>query len=219
MAQTASRVGETPDLTHNSGNASPLSIAQLNTKTDPSHMASHLAHDRNIFGERNDTMDPPDLSSYQEWIPAEDESYQLDDSYLSPWLPNIPEEAAFNSIQAAESPENLYWTEPEFASDLLDGSLWSTESSPRDIIDDQLSPLYECNEELPTVSDEKPTHDEAVEDRGNKRRKRSSSVDHQAADIEEQKRVRRIIRNLEHFENEQRLYGKQQLRAIKDGFS
>ncbi|KAH8126409.1 hypothetical protein FP744_10005449 [Trichoderma asperellum] len=218
MAQTSSTIEKKPDLTHNSENASQLSLAPLNTETGSSPIASHLTHDWGIFDDRGDIMDPPNLSSYQEWIPAENEFYQLDDSYnASPWLPINPEEALFNSTQATESSGNLHWIEPSLASDLLYDSIWSPRSSPRDITNVQPNPLCN-NEEPPSVSDKNETHNEAVEDHGSKRR-RSSSTDLQATDIAEQRRLRLIIRNLEQFENEQRIYGKRQLSAIKDGLA
>lgn len=174
-------------------------------------MAGNLTHNSSIGS--SDTMNPPDLSSYQGWIPVEDESYHFIDLYnFSPRIPRISQEAP-------ESPEKLEWTEPSFASDLLGSSLWSTASLPRETTDNRLSPLHECSEELPTVSNEKETHDEAVEDSDGKRSKRSTSADQQAADAEEQRRIGRIIRSLEQFENEQKIYGKQQLKAIKDGFA
>lgn len=217
MSETASGVETKPDSTHNSGNANQPSVAQLDIATGSSPMASHLTHNRDMFGERSDTMDPPNLSPYQEWVPAENELYQSDEQYNSdPWLPNFSEEALSNSAQPTGSPENIYWTEPSFARDLLDGSLMPAKSSPREATDG--TPLYDCDEKSPAISDGKKAHDEAVEDRGSKRRKRSISADQQAADIEERRRVRRVIRYLEHFENEQRLYGKQQLKAIEDGF-
>ncbi|PTB46159.1 hypothetical protein M441DRAFT_210168 [Trichoderma asperellum CBS 433.97] len=219
MAQATSTIEKKPDSTHDSGNASQLSLAPLNTETGSSPMASHLMHDWGIFDERSDIMDPPNLSSYQEWVPAENQFYQLDDSYnTSPWLPINPEEALFNSTQATESLGSLNWVESSLASDLLDGSIWSPRSSPRNITNVQLNPLSN-NEKLPSIFDKNETHNEAVEDHGSKRRRRSSSTDLQATDITEQRRLRLIIRNLEHFENEQRIYGKRQLRAIKDGLA
>lgn len=210
MAQIATRVECEPDTTQDSGNASQPNTPQLNTETSSSPLASHLA------GEPNGTMDPPDLSSHQERVPTQGESYQVSDSHnFSPWLPSISEEALLDGTQAAESPEKLDCAEPGFAGDLLDSSSWSTASLPRDAADGQLSPVHEYNGELPMESDGEETRDEAVENRRGKTR-RSSTVDQQA-DTERQRRMLRIIRNLEHFENEQRLYGKQQLKAIKDG--
>lgn len=228
MAQTASKAEKEPASIHGLENASQLNLAQLQLNLEAqlhsdleavsSPKAGYLRHNSCALG---DTMDPPDMTSYQQLISTDDESYPIDDSYnLSHWLPRIsPEALFFDDTQIAESPEKPYWAEPDFASDLLDSSLWSTASLPRDTIDDQLTILYESSEAMPTVSDKKESQDESVVDNDFKRRKRSASVGEQDADMEGQKRLRRIIRSLEQFENEQKKYGKQQLKAIKDGLS
>ncbi|UKZ63736.1 uncharacterized protein TrAtP1_004960 [Trichoderma atroviride] len=207
MSQTASKVETEPDPIQISGNARPLSIAQLNIEAAS---GGYLTRNSSILSE-SDTMCPHDWYLYQGWIPTEDESLQFGNSYnFSPWIPSISQEAS-------ETQEKLSWTDPGFASDMLDSSLWLTASLLEDTTDNQLKPLYECNEESSTVSDEKETHDAAMEDGDSTRREGSISDDQQATDGEEQRRLRRIIRNLEQFESEQKRYGKQQLRAIKDG--
>jgi hypothetical protein len=214
MARTTISIEQRPSLIHNTRNVSQPNVAQLKLKTGSSPLANHLAHSRYILGEPGDTMDHPNLSSYQQRIPTENESYQFNDSHnFNSWLPSISEEASLD-LQAAKSSQ-LYSAEPSFASDLPDSSSCSTASLPRDAADGQLSPLQEDIGKLPTRSDERRNYVEAVEVRGSKRRKRTT-ID-QRANVEDQKRVRRIIRNLEHFEIEQKTYGKQQLRAIQDG--
>ncbi|KAL7903096.1 hypothetical protein HDV63DRAFT_412183 [Trichoderma sp. SZMC 28014] len=217
MAQTASKVEKEPASIDDLENASQLNLAQLQLHLEAvSSPVADLTHNSCALG---DTTNPSDLTSYQHWISTDDESYPIDETYnLSHWLPrNSPEALFFDDTQLAESPEKPYWTEPDFASDLLDSSLWSTASSPRDTIDDQLTTLYEKNEAMPTVSNKKESQDESVVDTDYKRRKRSASIDEQDAEMEKQKRLQRIIRSLERFENEQKKYGKRQLKAIKDG--
>jgi len=215
MSQTTSKVETEPDSIQVSGNARPLRIAQLNTETASGPMVGYLTHNSSIFGQSN-TMCPPDWSLYQGRIPTEDESRQFSNAYtFSRWIPIM-------SHEASRPPEKLSWTDPDFASDLLDGSLWLTASLLKDTTDNQLEPLYECDEELSTVSSEKETHDVAMEDGDDKGREGRTSTDQQATDAEEQRRMRRlrrIIQNLQQFEIEQKVYGKRQLRAIRDGFA
>ncbi|KAM0514128.1 hypothetical protein ACHAPE_007219 [Trichoderma viride] len=185
----------------------------MNIEAASGPMVGYLTRNRSIF-DQSDTMCPPDWSLYQGMIPTEDELRQFSNSYsFSPWIPSISQEAS-------KPPDRSSWAEPGFASDLLDSSLWLTASLLEDTIDNQLEPLYECNEESSTVSSEKETHDVVMEDGDSKGREGSTSTDQQATDAEEQermRRMRRIIQDLEQFENEQKIYGKQQLRAIKDG--
>ncbi|KAK1249766.1 hypothetical protein MKX08_009769 [Trichoderma sp. CBMAI-0020] len=209
MSQTASKVETKPDSIQISEHARPLSIAQLDIEATPGPVISYLTRNSHIF-DQSDNMYPPDWSLYQGWVSTEDEPRQFSNSYkFSPWIPSISQEAS-------EPPEKLSWADHGFASDLLDGSLWLTASLLEDTTDNQLEPLYDCNGESSTVSDDKETHDVAMEDGDSKRPEGSTPADQQATDGEKQRRLRRIIRNLEHFEDEQKTYGKQQLRAIKD---
>lgn len=187
-----------------------MSIAQSNIEAASGPMIGHLTHNSSIFGQ-SDTMCPAGWSLYQGWAPTEDESRQLGHLYtFSPWISNISQEAS-------EPPEKSSWTDRGFASDWLDSSLGLTASLLIDTTDNQLEPIYECNEEPSIASDEKETHDVAMEDGDGKRRRGSTSTGQQTPDIEEQRRMRRIIQNLQQFENEQKSYGKRQLRAIQDG--
>lgn len=209
MSQTALKAEMEPKSIQVSGNARPLSIAQLNIEAASGPMVGYLTHRSSIFGQ-SDIMCTPNWSLHWGWIPTEDEPHPFSKSYtFKPLIPSISQEAP-------EPQGKLSWADPGFASDVPDSSLWLAASLLKDTTDNRLAPLYECNEASSAVSGEKETHDVVMEDDDGKRRGSSNSADQQATDTEEQRRMRRIIQNLKQFESEQKKYGKQQLKAIKN---
>lgn len=195
----------------------------MNTDFGSSSRDNHPTQ-RHIPSEANDPTELAGLSSYQEWIPAKDELCQSDDQYdqydeydqynFGSWLAEISEETSFDNTQAAESPE---YSLPNNPLDISRGSPTSASHSETDV---QLAPLYDSNEQpLAIPRKEEETHFPTVELHISKRQKRSASLGHQTADIEEDGRLRRIVRNLKDHENEQRVFGQQQLKAIKDGYA
>ncbi|KAL7945833.1 hypothetical protein V8C42DRAFT_357469 [Trichoderma barbatum] len=220
MAQSASQRTATQELPLLAKNLDQHINTHLNTDFSSSFPAGHKRHKRTRYDEQIKVANPLDLYPLQQWVPAKSESDEIINPYcFGPEIPVLLEATLVNAVQAEELPESLCWTQPTFGSDLLDIPSWSDTSSPRgDAFNVQTTSPY-IDKDYLSMDDSKGDHASDVEKRGNRRRKRSISPDHSEANDKEQRRMDHIVQNLKKFEYQQRMYGKQQLKAIKDGIA
>ncbi|KAL7791889.1 hypothetical protein V8C37DRAFT_381660 [Trichoderma ceciliae] len=144
----------------------------------------------------------------------------IDPYNFGPTMLDFSETALINGMQATELQENLYYAEPSSASILPENTPWQIKpTSCKDTSNIQLGPINDGDGKPSTISHRKEVQASAMEKHSGRRRKRSIFSSHKKEDAKENRRMGKIVRNLERFENQQRRYGKQQLRAIKNSSS
>ncbi|KAL6814685.1 hypothetical protein V8C40DRAFT_269813 [Trichoderma camerunense] len=172
------------------GNVTQQAKAQMNTEFSSDMPAYHNTHERYRYSEPRRMTDPADPYPGQQCVPSKSEPSELVDPYSS---------------------ENLYWEQPSCDNDLPDNPSWSTAPTPRP----PDTPTAEQKEDDRKNGTQAPE----TEKRNSKRRKSSTFIYYTDTEDKEQRRIRHIVKNLQIFENQQRIYGRQQLKAIKDGIA
>ncbi|KAL7957789.1 hypothetical protein V8C34DRAFT_305474 [Trichoderma compactum] len=179
------------------GNFAQQATGQMNPDFSLDMPAHRNTHERSRYSEQRRMADPVDSYLGQQCVPAKSELSEPADPYSS---------------------EKLFWEQPSCDNDVPDNSLWSPTPTPR--LD-----MFIVQTALPDTStaeqraDDKKDGGQApeIEKRNSKRRKGNTCSDHTATDDKEQRRIEQIVKNLEIFENQQKMYGRQQLKAIEDG--
>ncbi|KAL7788027.1 hypothetical protein V8C43DRAFT_116820 [Trichoderma afarasin] len=178
------------------GNVTQQSQAQIDTDLS-SNMP--FKHERYRYSKPRRMTDPVDPYPGQQCVPTKSELSELVDPYSS---------------------ENQYWEQPSCDNDLPDNPSWSTAPTPR--ADTFIAQTTSAD--TPTAeqnADDRKDDVEApeAEKRNSKRRKSSTFIYYTDREDKEQRRIRHIVKNLQIFEIQQRIYGRQQLKAIKDGIA
>ncbi|KAL6695037.1 hypothetical protein J3F84DRAFT_37350 [Trichoderma pleuroticola] len=179
------------------GKVTQQAKAQMNTDFSSNIPAYHNTHERYRYSEPRRMSDPVDSYPGQQCLPAKSEPSELVDPY---------------------SFENLYWDQPSCDNDRPDNPSWSTAPTPRpDTFIAQTTPPDAPTAEQKVDDRKDGVQSPETEQRNSKRRKSSTFIYRTDLDDKEQRRIRHIVKNLQIFENQQKMYGRQQLKAIKDG--
>lgn len=110
------------------------------------------------------------------------------------------------------------WEQPNCDDDGPDNPSWPPTPTPRlDMFIAQTAPPDTPIAEQRANDKQDGGQAPEIEKRNSKRRKRSTFSDHTESDDKEQRRIQHIVKNLEIFEKQQKMYGRQQLKAIRDG--
>ncbi|KAL5088412.1 hypothetical protein Trisim1_006620 [Trichoderma cf. simile WF8] len=181
------------------GRFTQLAVAQMNTDFCLNMPTHHNAHERSRYSEHRRMADPVDPYLGQQCEPAESKLSEPVDPY---------------------SFENPYWGQPSCDNDVSENPSWSPTPTPRpDTFIAHTTPpdIPIAEQRANDKKDGGPAPE--IKKRTSKRRKRSTFTTHTGSDDKEQRRIAHIVKNLQIFENQQKMYGRQQLKAIKDGIA
>ncbi|KAL6825991.1 hypothetical protein J3E69DRAFT_335539 [Trichoderma sp. SZMC 28015] len=179
------------------GNVTQQAQAQMNTDFSSDMPGYHNTHERYRFRKPRRMTDSIDAYPGQQCVPAKSELSELVDPYSS---------------------ENPYWEQPSCDDDLPDNPSWSTTPTPRpDTFIAKTTPPDNTTTKQKADDRKNGVRAPETETRNTKRRKSSTFIYYAGTEDKEQRRIRHIVKNLQIFEKQQRMYGRQQLKAIKDG--
>ncbi|KAK4085505.1 uncharacterized protein Triagg1_495 [Trichoderma aggressivum f. europaeum] len=201
------------------GNHAQQATGQINPDFSL-NMPAHLnTRERYRYSEQRRMADPVDSYLGQQCVPAKSELSEPTDPYsFGTGTAYMLDADLYKKIKAEQWAENLYWEQPSCDNDVPNNPLWSPTPTPRldTFIAQTAAPDTSTMEQR--ANDEKSGAQASETDKRNsRRRKRNTSIDHTAIDDKERRRIEHIVKNLEIFETQQKMYGRQQLKAIEDG--
>ncbi|KAL6818762.1 hypothetical protein GGI42DRAFT_310658 [Trichoderma sp. SZMC 28013] len=169
------------------GNFTQQAKAQMNTDFSSNMPTYHNTHERYRYREPRKMADPVDSYPGQRCVPAKSELSEPIEPY-------------------------------SFDNDVPDNPSWSTSPTPRpNTFIAQTTPPDTTTAEQRVDDKKDGVRALETQKRHHKRRKSSTFIYRADTEDKEQRRIRHIVKNLEIFENQQKMYGRQQLKAIKDG--